>query len=114
MGNDEVMIARVLAGAAEAGESAWPLPLAEELRASMDSQVADIKHTGERAGGAMIAATFLAEFVGTDSDDQPLPWAHLDIAGPAFNESSAHGHTPKGGTGAGVRTLIEFAAGYER
>ncbi len=114
MGNDEVVIARALAGASKAGESAWPLPLTEELRASMDSQVADIKHTGDRAGGAMIAATFLAEFVGKDSQGQPLPWAHLDIAGPAFNDGAPHGHTPKGGTGAGVRTLIEFAAGYTR
>lgn len=112
MGNNEAVIARALQGAAAAGESAWPLPLPEELRASMDSHVADIKHTGDRAGGAMIAATFLAEFVGKGADGEPLPWAHLDIAGPAFNDGAAHGHTPKGGTGAGVRTLVEFALGY--
>lgn len=114
MGNNDAVIGRVLAGASEAGESAWPLPLPEELRSSMDSHVADIKHTGDRAGGAMIAATFLAEFVGTDEQGQPLNWAHLDIAGPAFNDAAPHGHTPKGGTGAGVRTLVEFAAGYAR
>ncbi len=114
MGNNAAVIGRALAGAAQAGESAWPLPLAEELRTSMDSHVADIKHTGDRAGGAMIAATFLAEFVGKDASGEPLPWAHLDIAGPAFNDGSPHGHTPKGGTGAGVRTLVEFAAGYTR
>ncbi len=114
MGNDEAVISRALAGASAAGESAWPLPLTEELRASMDSSVADIKHTGDRAGGAMIAATFLAEFVGEDADGRQLPWAHLDIAGPAFNDGGPHGHTPKGGTGAGVRTLVEFAAGYTR
>jgi leucyl aminopeptidase len=112
MGNDETILERVLAGAGRAGESAWALPLVEELRSSMDSPVADLKHTGERAGGAMLAATFLAEFVGKNGDGEVLPWAHLDIAGPAFNEGSARGHTPKGGTGAGVRTLIEVARSF--
>jgi len=109
MGNDPTLIERVLDGAQQVGESAWALPLTEELRASMDSPVADLKHTGEREGGAMVAATFLAEFVGKDSSGTVLPWAHLDIAGPAFNDGSARGYTPKGGTGAGVRTLIEVA-----
>lgn len=112
MGNNETVIQRALTAASTAGEQAWPLPLPEELRASMDSPVADLKHTGERAGGAMIAATFLSEFVGRDDSGQVLPWAHLDIAGPAFNDNSPYGYTPKGGTGAGVRALIEVAQGY--
>ncbi len=112
MGNNDDVIARALSGAAAVGEPAWPLPLPEELRCSMDSPVADIKHTGERAAGAMIAATFLSEFIGPDTSGTTLPWAHLDIAGPAYNDNTAFGYTPKGGTGAGVRTLIEFARGY--
>ncbi|MGB7449952.1 MAG: leucyl aminopeptidase [Ornithinimicrobium sp.] len=112
MGNDEAILEQVLSGARRAGESAWALPLVEELRSSMDSPVADLKHTGERAAGAMVAATFLAEFVGKDGEGNVLPWAHLDIAGPAFNDGSARGYTPKGGTGAGVRTLIEVARGF--
>ncbi|MGB3763427.1 MAG: leucyl aminopeptidase, partial [Ornithinimicrobium sp.] len=112
MGNNDGVIERALASATAVGEPAWPLPLPEELRASMDSPVADIKHTGERAAGAMIAATFLAEFVGSDASGATLPWAHLDIAGPAFNDNSPYGYTPKGGTGAGVRALVEFARSY--
>lgn len=112
MGNDDPTITRVLDGAAVAGESAWQLPLVEEIRDQIDSQIADVKHTGDRSGGAMVAATFLAEFVGKDAAGARLPWAHLDIAGPAFNDKSAYGYTPKGGTGAGVRSLIELARGY--
>jgi len=112
MGNDEELIDKVLSGAKRAGEAAWPLPLVEEIRSTMDSPVADLKHTGEREGGAMVAATFLAEFVGKSVDGAVLPWAHLDIAGPAFNDGSARGYTPKGGTGAGVRTLIELARSF--
>ncbi|MGB3827565.1 MAG: leucyl aminopeptidase [Ornithinimicrobium sp.] len=112
MGNTEEVISRALAAAATAGEPAWALPLPEELRSSMDSPVADIKHTGDRVAGAMIAATFLSEFVGQDASGAVLPWAHLDIAGPAYNDDSPFGYTPKGGTGAGVRALIEFARSY--
>jgi leucyl aminopeptidase len=112
MGNDEELTARVQASAGAAGEAAWPLPLTEELRATMDSPVADLKHTGERSAGAMVAATFLSEFVGKDANGEQIPWAHLDIAGPAFNDKSAFGYTPKGGTGAGVRALVELARSY--
>ncbi|MGB5952096.1 MAG: leucyl aminopeptidase [Ornithinimicrobium sp.] len=112
MGKHHATVSRVLDSAATVGEPAWQLPLVEEIRAQMDSQVADVKHTGERFGGAMVAATFLAEFIGTDDAGKELPWAHLDIAGPAFNDKSAFGYTPKGGTGAGVRALIEVVRGY--
>ena len=80
------------------------MPIPEELRTSLDSSVADITNHGERMGGMMTAATFLREFV---PDGQP--WAHLDIAGPAFNEGGPYGYTPKGGTGAAVRTFIQAA-----
>jgi leucyl aminopeptidase len=108
--NDTELAERVHRAATDAGEAAWPMPLPEEIRATMDSPVADIKHTGERAGGMLVAATFLKEFVGKDaSGEKQIPWAHLDIAGPAFNDKSPWGYTPKGGTGSGVRGLITLA-----
>ncbi|MFC7406052.1 leucyl aminopeptidase [Georgenia alba] len=99
MGDDEVRSAVVSAGD-EAGEQLWPMPLPPELRASLDSAVADIANVGGREGGMLTAGLFLKEFVGE------VPWAHLDVAGPAFNESGPYGYTPKGGTGMGVRTLL--------
>ena len=87
-----------------AGDTMWPMPLPEELRKSMDSEVADIANMGDRYGGMMVAALFLAEFVG-----EAIPWAHLDIAGPAFEQGEPFGYTPKGGTGAAVRTLVQVA-----
>ncbi|UJH71322.1 leucyl aminopeptidase [Ornithinimicrobium sp. INDO-MA30-4] len=112
MSNDQALTGRAHASATLAGEPAWPLPMLEEIRSTMDSPVADLKHTGERSAGAMVAATFLAEFVGNGADGEQLPWAHLDIAGPAFNDKAPFGYTPKGGTGAGVRALVELAQSY--
>ena len=85
------------------------MPLPEELRASMDSPVADIANMGERFGGMLVAGLFLREFVGrTGGEGSPrIPWAHLDIAGPAFNEGKPWGYTGKGGTGVAVRTLLQ-------
>ena len=99
MGTDDVR-AEVTAAADAAGEQFWPMPLPEELRASLKSPVADLANIGDRMGGMLVAGLFLREFVGS------TPWAHLDIAGPAFNEGSAHGYTPVGGTGVAVRTLL--------
>ncbi|MCC3270523.1 leucyl aminopeptidase [Arthrobacter gengyunqii] len=107
MGEEGVRDA-VKAAADRAGELFWPMPIPEELRASLDSQVADIANHGERFGGMMTAATFLREFVG-EVDGVKIPWAHLDIAGPAFNEGSPYGYTPKEGTGVAVRTLVAYA-----
>jgi leucyl aminopeptidase len=90
----------------------WPMPLPADLRPSMDSQVADIANMGERMGGMLVAGLFLQEFVGTvEGGDTQIPWAHLDIAGPSFNDASPWGYTPKGGTGHGVRTLVAIAEG---
>ncbi len=108
MGHDAAFRARVSEAAASAGEAAWPLPLPVDLRPMLDSQVADIAHKGDRWGGALTAGLFLGEFVGEGADGSPIPWAHLDIAGPSFNEGSAWGHTPKGGTGYGVATLLRL------
>ena len=86
------------------GEQFWPMPLPEELRASLDSPVADIANIGERMGGMLVAGLFLKDFVAAE-----LPWLHLDIAGPAYNESKPHGYTTVGGTGVALRTLLAFA-----
>ena len=105
---DSALRDQLVAASDDAGELAWGMPLPEELRPSIDSQVADLANIGERMGGMMTAAVFLQEFVGT-VNDRPIPWAHIDFAGPAFNEGSAWGYTPKNGTGSQVRTLIAFA-----
>lgn len=103
MGADEVR-AELSKAAATTGENVVEVPIPEEARAGFDSNVADMKNTGERFGGMQGAAAFLRDFVGE------TPWAHLDIAGPSFNESSPRGYTPKDATGTMVRTLIEFVA----
>ncbi|MFF7797104.1 leucyl aminopeptidase [Streptomyces olivaceus] len=104
MANDDAFRSAVHEAAAEVGEPAWPMPLPEHLRKGMDSPTADIANMGERMGGGLVAGLFLREFVG-----EGITWAHLDIAGPAFNEGGPFGYTPKGGTGTAVRTLVRVA-----
>ncbi|MFI2376444.1 leucyl aminopeptidase [Streptomyces sp. NPDC018964] len=104
MANDDAFRSAVLEAAEEVGEPAWPMPLPEHLRKGMDSATADIANMGERMGGGLVAGLFLREFVG-----EGITWAHLDIAGPAFNEGGPFGYTPKGGTGSAVRTLVRVA-----
>ncbi|HEY9290807.1 MAG TPA: leucyl aminopeptidase [Microlunatus sp.] len=106
LSNDEETAAAVLESAQSAGERFWQLPIVEECRGFLDSEVADLKSGRSGPGGAMTAAAFLREFV-----DQ-TPWAHLDIAGPSFNDGKPYGYIPSGGTGVGVRTLIELARRY--
>jgi leucyl aminopeptidase len=109
MANDDDLRTRIHRVADGTGEQFWPMPLPPELRSSMDSRVADIANIGERFGGMLVAGLFLKEFVpsqGEGDDARATPWAHLDIAGPAFNSGAAHGYTPTGGTGVGVRTLV--------
>jgi len=107
MGSDDSVAAAVAAAMREAGEPAWPMPLPEELRKGLDSTVADLANVSpDRNGGMLVAGHFLREFV-----PHGVAWAHLDIAGPAFNEGAAFGYTPKGGTGAAVRALVQIAAG---
>ena len=92
----------VVAAAVAAGEAAWAMPLPEELRPGLDSPVADIANLpGDRFAGMLVGGRFLGEFV-----PEGLPWVHLDIAGPSFNPGAARDYTPKGGTGAGVRTIV--------
>jgi leucyl aminopeptidase len=104
MTNNEKFSQHFMKVTEETGELFWPMPLPIELRASFDSPVADMANIGERMGGMLVAGLFLKEFV---SDD--LPWLHLDIAGPAFNEGAPHGYTPVGGTGVAMRSLVHLA-----
>jgi leucyl aminopeptidase len=99
--NDDALGESYLAAAKSAGESMWRMPLLEELRESMKSDVADLKHTGDRYGGSIIGALFLREFIGESK------WIHLDIAGPAFTDRPT-ALSPKGGTGFGLLTLVRF------
>ena len=108
MANDDHFRDAVVDASARGGEQMWPMPLPPELRKSLDSSVADIANMGESFGGMLVAAVFLSEFVGK-RDGEPITWAHLDIAGPAFNQGDAYGYTPKGGTGAAVRTFVQLA-----
>lgn len=107
--DSEAVSDRLLAAAETAGESAWPMPVPRWAREGLESKVADLKSSGSRAGGAQSAAAFLREFV-----DEGTDWGHLDIAGPAFNEGSAHGAVPAGGTGVAVRTLVELARSLQK
>lgn len=84
------------------GENAWPMPLPKEIRRELDSKVADLANvTNGRAGGMLAAALFLKEFV-----PEGVEWAHIDVAGPAYNTGGPFGYTGKGGTGVPVRTMF--------
>ena len=104
---DDATTAALTAAADRSGELFWRLPIPEETREAVrtESKIADVlQHNWVRWGSALFAAAFLGEFV----DDKP--WAHLDIAGPAWNTGGAWGHVPAGATGFGVPTLVEYAA----
>jgi leucyl aminopeptidase len=104
MANDDELRDRVVSAAGSTGEQMWPMPLPPELRPSLKSKIADIANIGERLGGMLTAGLFLSDFV-----REGVSWAHVDIAGPAFNEGPGRDYTPSGGTGASVRTLIALA-----
>lgn len=99
--NDNAMADAVVAAGTTAGEQFWHMPLWTSLRKQLDSETADLKNTGGRAGGSITAALFLSEFT------EGVIWTHLDIAGAAW-ASSARGYTPKGATGVGVRSLVNY------
>jgi leucyl aminopeptidase len=101
MGNSQKLIDRIKKAADRAGEKMWQLPMDDELRPEIKSDVADMKNVGSRWGGAITAAMFLENFVGSTD------WAHIDIAGPAYNEKETS-WSPRGGTGFGVRTLVSY------
>jgi leucyl aminopeptidase len=105
MSNDDAWRTAIHEASRRAGEDMWPMPLPADLRPQLDSMIADIANVGERYGGMLTAGLFLQEFV-----PEATPWAHLDIAGGAFNAKAPFGYTPKGGTGLAVRTLVQLAA----
>ncbi|HEY1737787.1 MAG TPA: leucyl aminopeptidase [Acidimicrobiia bacterium] len=106
-GNNDAWSAQVQAAGERSGEPLWELPLPKEYRKMLDSEIADMKNVGGSYGGAITAAIFLSEFVGK------TPWVHLDIAGPARAESD-DGYLRRGGTGFGVRTLVELVQSFRR
>lgn len=101
MSNNDALADSLLGAGSETFERLWRLPLYEEYRDQLKSDVADIKNIGGRQGGSITAALFLQEFVGK------TPWAHLDIAGTAFISEQRRYH-PKHATGIGVRLLVEY------
>ncbi len=101
MGNDDGLIAEVQAAGEASGERAWHLPLFCEYTEQIKGNTADIKNSGGRYGGASTAGAFLKEFV-------EYPWAHLDIAGTAYNSKQKNAYTPKGASGTPARLLVEF------
>jgi leucyl aminopeptidase len=103
MGNNEDLSKAWLAAAKSAGEDMWPLPLPPKLRDQLKSEIADMRNTGERWGGALTAGLFLKEFVGE------TPWVHVDIAGPASADKDS-GYISKGGVGFAVSTMVEYLA----
>ncbi|HET6810341.1 MAG TPA: leucyl aminopeptidase [Acidimicrobiales bacterium] len=107
MGNDDELAARLEESSARAGERLWRLPLPDDYRKDIDSEVADIKNIGgPGSAGSIIAGLFLREFV------DGVPWAHLDIAGTARSDAD-DGYTTKGATGFGVRTLLELLGSWD-
>jgi leucyl aminopeptidase len=101
LANNQALADRVKIAAEVVGERVWQLPLIDEYREGLKSEVADINNVGPRGGGAINAGIFMKEFAGE------VPWVHLDIAGPAFSEKDLP-LAPKGATGFGVRTLLAY------
>ncbi len=102
--NNQALLDKVLAAGREAGERIWPMPTDKEYDELIKSEIADIKNTGGRKGGAITAAKFLQHFAGE------TPWVHLDIAGTAEADKES-GYQPKGGTGVITRTFVHLAWG---
>jgi len=107
MGSDDALVQEVLDAAKRAGEPGWPLPLWDDYKELIKSDVADIKNSGGRPAGTITAALFLREFA------DGYPWVHLDIAGTAYTESDL-GTVPRGPTGVPVGTFVEFVRGRTR
>ena len=107
MSNNDRLAERLIEAGASCGEPLWRLPLDEEYAKQIDSDVADIKNVGGKEGGSITAAAYLQKFVGD------TPWAHLDIAGTAW-DFTQKSYIPKGPSGIGVRTLIDFVRKWKQ
>jgi leucyl aminopeptidase len=103
-GSDDALVQELLAAGQRAAEPGWALPMWDDYKELIKSDVADMKNTGGRAGGSISAAVFLQEFV------EGFPWVHLDIAGTAYSETDLVA-LPKGPTGVPVGTFVEFVRG---
>ncbi|HEY3279224.1 MAG TPA: leucyl aminopeptidase [Gemmatimonadales bacterium] len=101
MGNDDALVAEVRDAGERAGERCWPLPLWDEYRDLVKSEIADVRNSGGRSAGTIAGGWFLREFV------DGFPWVHLDIAGTAYTEGDSPSHS-KGPTAVGVRLFTEF------
>jgi leucyl aminopeptidase len=108
LGNDEALKARIKESGELTGERVWELPLWDEYKEQIKSEVADMKNVGGRPAGTITAASFLANFV-------DYPWAHLDIAGTAWTQDGSPDkpYQPKGATGVGVRLIIEVLRSWK-
>ena len=104
MGSDDALVQEVLDAGKRAGEPGWPLPIWDDYKELIKSDVADVKNSGGRPAGTITAALFLKEFA------EGYPWVHLDIAGTAYTETDL-GTVPRGGTGVPVGTFVEFVRG---
>jgi leucyl aminopeptidase len=107
MGNDQALVDEVLSAGSRGGEVGWQLPLFDEYKELLKSDVADLRNIGGRGAGTITAGLFLQEFVGD------MPWVHLDVAGTAYSETDLT-VMPKGPTGTPVRTFVEFVRGRAR
>ena len=116
---DTALSASLVELAESVGENLWHMPLPSELRPMLNSDVADIANIkpGNTAAGMLIAAVFLRDFIGQTGEGESartIPWAHLDIAGPANNDGGGFGFTGKGPTGVTVRALLALAEDFSR
>jgi leucyl aminopeptidase len=101
---DEELCERVRQAGERVGEPCWPMPLPEDVRQSMESEIADVSQVAsgmDRAGHMLQGAVFLSGFI-----TEGLPWAHIDVAGPAYHSGEPYGYIARGGTGVPVRTLV--------
>lgn len=115
---DDASVAALLQATKAAGEFAWPMPFPEELRALLNSDIADLMNArvGNPSGGMLVGGLFLKEFVGKKSktSTDQIPWVHLDLAGPADNDGAGYGFIPKGATGSFVRSLVALAEAFSK
>lgn len=106
LSNNDTMVREIINCADSAGEDMWQLPLSRKLKKMLKSDVADMKNVGERWGGTITAALFLEEFV------DETPWVHIDLAGPSYIEQAVDDHIPKGGSGYGILTMLEYLSRF--